>query len=466
MEGWRLLGDSGEPRVAGGGWPAHMNFEKSGWLQRYLGYRATHPFANELPSTGVRVLEDTGIHHELDEAIYYFLQPTGLLYGFPIGLPFPDQEYPGAAYMGVTERVHLIFLDSLFACLVADRHYLLAGLADEAEHFQPALQLAAAYFTHRDGDRPAARVALPRWVSLPGRRDANALLERALRERIGMGTELLRLPGNYYNSFLFLDLYYAMAWQRRMLVDPDAAEEHQRELARRQRTQRELLIRLMIAAAAASEGIGRAEQRLIAWFIRSSSLPADRVAALRAALAQGLVLDGIEIPQMPWLVRRFMLDAVLMTILVDRDLSPEEETFLKEVVEMLELWNEELSQSQLALEVFILHQEAQLRIFQDRPALLNVSDHLRMGAQVAIRRNLHRIVQEIRETQELYSLLMKSTHTPLSGEEKRKVRQQLLDVLKTIPALAIFALPGGSLILPVLIRLLPFNLLPSSFEGD
>jgi ABC-type proline/glycine betaine transport system permease subunit len=55
---------------------------------------------------------------------------------------------------------------------------------------------------------------------------------------------------------------------------------------------------------------------------------------------------------------------------------------------------------------------------------------------------------------------------PLTPEEKRKVRLQLLDILKTIPALAIFALPGGSLVLPVLIRLLPFNLLPSAFEED
>jgi ABC-type proline/glycine betaine transport system permease subunit len=83
-----------------------------------------------------------------------------------------------------------------------------------------------------------------------------------------------------------------------------------------------------------------------------------------------------------------------------------------------------------------------------------------------IRKNLHRIVQEIRETQELYNLLMKSSHTALSAEEKAKVRQQLLDILKTIPTLAIFALPGGGLILPVLIRLLPFNLLPSSFEEE
>ncbi|HEX9842937.1 MAG TPA: LETM1 domain-containing protein [bacterium] len=450
-----------------------MNFDKSGWLRRYLEFRSAHPIANQLPSTGVKVLEDTGLHHELDEAIYYFLQPTGLLYGFPVGLPFPDQEYPGGAYMSTTDRVHLIFLESLFSCLVADRHYLLADLSDERDHFAPALQLAAEFFAHPAAQPTAARLTWPRWLALPSRRDGNARLERALNARIGVGTELLRLPGHYYNSFLFLDLYYCMVWQRRMLVDPDAADEHMRDLAARQRDQRELLIRLMIAAAAVSGDVVRAEQRLISWFIRSSGLPTPRVRALREALhgsvkrgasLEGQWLEGLEVPDMPWLVRRFMLEAVLMTMLVDRVLSPEEEVFLHEIVEVLELWKEELNQSKIALEVFILHQEHRLQIFRDRPALLNVSANLREQASVSIRKNLHRLVQEIRETQELYSLLMKSTHMALSVEEKRKVRQQLLDILKTIPALAIFSLPGGALILPVLIRLLPFNLLPSSFE--
>ena len=46
------------------------------------------------------------------------------------------------------------------------------------------------------------------------------------------------------------------------------------------------------------------------------------------------------------------------------------------------------------------------------------------------------------------------------------MREQLIDLAKTIPALAIFAAPGGLLLLPILFKLLPFNLLPSSFVDD
>jgi hypothetical protein len=51
-------------------------------------------------------------------------------------------------------------------------------------------------------------------------------------------------------------------------------------------------------------------------------------------------------------------------------------------------------------------------------------------------------------------------------EEKQKVQDQLMDIAKTIPTLAIFALPGGGILLPILIKVLPFNILPSSFQEE
>jgi hypothetical protein len=54
----------------------------------------------------------------------------------------------------------------------------------------------------------------------------------------------------------------------------------------------------------------------------------------------------------------------------------------------------------------------------------------------------------------------------LTEGEKRKVKAQLLDVAKTIPALAIFALPAGAIVLAVLIKVLPFNILPSAFDEN
>lgn len=76
------------------------------------------------------------------------------------------------------------------------------------------------------------------------------------------------------------------------------------------------------------------------------------------------------------------------------------------------------------------------------------------------------IRKEIQETGELLALLGAATQRPLTDEESATMRKQLLDLCRSVPALAIFAAPGGALLLPILIRVLPFSLTPSSFQDD
>lgn len=74
------------------------------------------------------------------------------------------------------------------------------------------------------------------------------------------------------------------------------------------------------------------------------------------------------------------------------------------------------------------------------------------------------VIQEIHESKELMQLLAKSTKQKLTEEEKKKVKDQLFDILKMIPSFAIFILPFGSLILPILLKVIPNHLmLPSAF---
>ena len=68
-------------------------------------------------------------------------------------------------------------------------------------------------------------------------------------------------------------------------------------------------------------------------------------------------------------------------------------------------------------------------------------------------------------SKELLLLLGKSTTTELTETERKKIKEQLLDIFKTIPSLAIFALPGGAILLPIFIKLIP-KLLPSAFDDN
>jgi nucleoid-associated protein YejK len=82
-----------------------------------------------------------------------------------------------------------------------------------------------------------------------------------------------------------------------------------------------------------------------------------------------------------------------------------------------------------------------------------------------INRNKKRLSKEISQSKELMVLLAYSTQRDLDKEEKRKVKKQILDICKTIPSLTIFLIPGGSLLLPILIKFIP-QLLPSSFNEN
>ena len=85
--------------------------------------------------------------------------------------------------------------------------------------------------------------------------------------------------------------------------------------------------------------------------------------------------------------------------------------------------------------------------------------------KIAIKKNKKRLAKELEESKELVFLIKKSITQNLSEEEKNKVKEQLLDICKAIPAFAIFMLPGGALLLPLLIKLIP-DILPSAFRAD
>ena len=82
-----------------------------------------------------------------------------------------------------------------------------------------------------------------------------------------------------------------------------------------------------------------------------------------------------------------------------------------------------------------------------------------------IERNKKRLLTELSESRELMFLLSKSTVRELTTEEKKRVQNQLFDVFKSIPSLAIFLLPGGAVLLPIFIKLIP-KLLPSAFDEN
>lgn len=70
--------------------------------------------------------------------------------------------------------------------------------------------------------------------------------------------------------------------------------------------------------------------------------------------------------------------------------------------------------------------------------------------------NKEAILLEVLSIKGLMQLLMKAWNTDekWTKEEKKEIKKHLRNIAKIIPAVAIFSLPGGSLLLPILAEVL------------
>ena len=74
-------------------------------------------------------------------------------------------------------------------------------------------------------------------------------------------------------------------------------------------------------------------------------------------------------------------------------------------------------------------------------------------------------VEQIKQEPRLIDIpLLKNSRLSVMKLTKEQF-DTILDLAKAVPALAIFAAPGGMLLLPLLVKLLPFSVLPSAWEG-
>ncbi len=165
------------------------------------------------------------------------------------------------------------------------------------------------------------------------------------------------------------------------------------------------------------------------------------------------------------LEKKYLLDLCCLTVWEDLKMDEIEHQFLQQLLVTLDLSETELQQSLLALNVFSQKYTEKILLFEYSHPVKQFYKQSASTVKLLIIRNKDRLTRELEESGELMLLLGQSTLRDLSADEKRKVKEQLLDICKTIPSLTIFLLPGGSVLLPLLVKFIP-KLLPSSFQEN
>lgn len=163
--------------------------------------------------------------------------------------------------------------------------------------------------------------------------------------------------------------------------------------------------------------------------------------------------------------RQYILDLCCLTVWEDLKLDESERQYLHQIVAMLELGDSALNESLSNLALFAVNHKERLWLFEYTTPVKHLYKQSVSTVKLLIMRNKNRLIQELEDSGKLVLLLKESTVRDLSSEEKIEVKNQLLDVCKSIPSLTIFLLPGGSILMPLLVKFIP-QLLPSAFHDN
>jgi hypothetical protein len=161
----------------------------------------------------------------------------------------------------------------------------------------------------------------------------------------------------------------------------------------------------------------------------------------------------------------YLLDIATMAMWSDDELTLIEKDYLQTLCVKLQIEESEYGISLQNIDTYIKVYRNEIPYFKYSNPVKHFYEQSNKTVTKLITRNGNRLTRELRESKELVRLLAKSTTTDLDKDEKKKVKKQLLDICKTIPSLTIFLLPGGGLLLPILIKYIP-QLLPSAFNEN
>lgn len=161
----------------------------------------------------------------------------------------------------------------------------------------------------------------------------------------------------------------------------------------------------------------------------------------------------------------YLFDIACMSTWSDKIIDQKEQVFLFNLGNELQLSNDIINNSIHSVNSFYTKHKDSIDLLSSRNIAKNFYDNSSKMVSKLVSRNKKRLQKEIQQSKELMVLISQSTVRDLSKEESKQLQEQLVDIIKTIPSLAIFMLPGGAILLPLFIKLIP-KLLPSAFDDN
>lgn len=413
-----------------------LNPSAKGWIKKYFSildnYKDTlnkYPHAMMTP----------------EELIYGYLQPTGIMYGFPTSLLFLDDEH--MREWTSEESFKVLLLEGM----------ILVDHIQEGEFDLKSLEQSLKRFVEFY-EQTEIEKAKKGWLDF-GKMDTYEKLESIIAQRVDIrGSFSHKLWTSYLNnSLLFQDLLLYHEFHQGANAINLAAKRADFMLD---------MVKVVACAAHADGEIQEEEEKIFEVFMASARLEGQRADLAKMFWEDCKTIHDVEFNYTTsWLLNRYILEVAVLTVWSDRKVTASEQEFLDELCLKLNIPKVEMDRSFLAIQAFVMNN------YEKVPFLTGKNDaELMMGAATErwkniLSRNKDKLAAELNQSKELVGLIRKSTNEDLSKEEKDRVRAQFKDLAKTIPSLTLFMLPGGSLLLPIVLKVIP-DLIPSAFQQN
>ncbi|WP_348823116.1 LETM1-related biofilm-associated protein [Flavobacterium aestuarii] len=275
-------------------------------------------------------------------------------------------------------------------------------------------------------------------------------LEKIIDERVQTNDNIINKNFSHLvtNALLFIDV---LAF-RQYLIQGQIPDKYLKKIE-------ETIVNIVILALKIKNNKSQYDDLLIKLFEAS-------IRYSKFSKKENITLDTLELDYFTAeLEKKYLIDIAGMALWSDGVMENNESYFLHILANTLSIEDEFVTQGILNTDKFISKHKKEIPYFNYSNPVKHFYDQTTKSVITLISRNKSRLIKEIIGSKDLMLLLAHSTHRDLDEKEKKKVKKQLLDICKTIPSLTIFLLPGGSLLLPILIKFIP-TLLPSAFNEN
>ncbi|WP_242206599.1 LETM1-related biofilm-associated protein [Aestuariivivens insulae] len=281
---------------------------------------------------------------------------------------------------------------------------------------------------------------------LLGSKSSNDKLEKVIHKRIHIDPNVLTKNFNYFiiNALLFVDILAYKKFLEEGVISIDYAKQLE-----------SIIETIVLGAIDAKIQKNQYDESLIKLF--ESSLRYHNAVPLKYKTAVSLTATSLE--------KFYILDLACMASWSDRVIDTDEIKFITNLGSDFKLSSEKTEASIAFVDSFYTIHKNEIALLGSKNIVQSFYDNSSKMVSKLISRNSKRLYKELKDSKELLVLLSQSTHRELNPEEQKKVQEQLLDIFKSIPSLAIFILPGGALLLPLVIKFIP-KLLPSAFDEN